>query len=111
LIAKFKIDPGNRVYDNLILPYTSEFEFRISYYCRFYNWCQMQRYGLNILCPLHKLPLSVGFCSDKLQKRSKESALCTCIQVMWKCITLPKAIHLRKWESEAKVFLWQFINT
>ena len=69
LIAEFKIDPRNKVYDNVIVPPRLGDGVQNFLLPKVFIWCPMQHYGLNILCPLHKLPLSAGFFTDELQKK------------------------------------------
>ena len=69
LIAEFKIDPRNRVYDNVIVPPRLGDGVQNFLLPKVFIWCPMQHYGLNILCPLHKLPLSAGFFTDELQNK------------------------------------------
>lgn len=69
LIAEFKTDPRSRGYDNVIIP--PRFGDGVNDFLlpKVSIWCPMQHYGLDILCPLHNLPLSAGFFTDELQKK------------------------------------------
>lgn len=71
LIAEFKIDARNRVYDNVIVPPRLGDGIQNFLLPKVFIWCPMQHYisALNILCPLHKLPLSAGFFTDELRKK------------------------------------------
>ena len=94
LIAEFKIDPRNRVYDNAIVPPRLGDGVQNFLLPKVFIWCPMQHYGLNILCPLHKLPLSAGIFTDELQKKGPRNP--RLVYDLRDKITHPKAIYLCK---------------
>lgn len=64
LIVEFKTDPQSRRYD--IFRFGDGYQdFLLP---KVFIWCPMYHYGLDILCPLHKLPLKAEFFTDELQR-------------------------------------------
>ena len=64
LIVEFKTDPRSRRYDNVISPPRFGDGYQDFLLPKVFIWCPMHHYGLDILCPLHKLPLKAGFFTD-----------------------------------------------
>ena len=57
LIVEFKTDPQSRRYDNVISPSRFGDGYQDFLLPKVFIWCPMHHYGLDILCPLYKLPL------------------------------------------------------
>ena len=74
LIVEFKTDPQSRRYDNVISPSRFGDGYQDFLLPKVFIWCPMHHYGLDILCPLHKLPLKAGFFTDKLQRNGPRNA-------------------------------------
>ena len=69
LIMEFKTDPQSRRYDNVISPSHFGDGYQDFLLPKVFIWCPMHHYGLDIPCPLHKLPLKAGFFTDELQRK------------------------------------------
>ena len=69
LIVEFKNDPRSRRYDNVISPPRFGDGYQDFLLPKVFIWCPMHHYGLDILCPLHNLPLKAGFFTDELQRK------------------------------------------
>ena len=57
------------VFDNVISPSHLGDGYQDFLLPKVFIWCPMHHYGLDIPCPLHKLPLKAGFFTNELQRK------------------------------------------
>lgn len=70
LVNEFRANPTASQFDHVICPSRRGEDPVNFFYPKIFIWCPIDHYGLKINCPLHGSPLTPGFFTDEVGKKS-----------------------------------------
>lgn len=70
LIKEFRENPTSSRFDSVIIPPRIGVNKQAFLLPKVFIWCPMSHFELEIVCPIHEIPLKAGFFTDELQKTS-----------------------------------------
>ena len=105
LTKEFLANPRNIRYDHPIIPPRIGETIEDFLLPKVFLWCPIQHYGLNILCPVHQLPLTVGYFTYELQKKCPRNPPAPGLRHRWQCIACTACLYMSKRGNKTQIFI------